>query len=62
MALLSFNGKLGLCALQRLSSLLPSSAPTEEKMAAAALVSESFTETFSADVRKKEHRNKVHLV
>ena len=61
MAMLSINGRVGLCALQRLSSLLPSGAPTEEKMQAAAVLCESLTETLVADVKKKEHRNKVNL-
>ena len=61
MAMLSINGRLGLCALQRLSSLLPSGAPAEEKMQAAAVVCEALTETLAADVKKREHRNKVLL-
>ena len=59
MALLSFNNKLGLCALQRLSALLPSNASTSEKLSAAAVVGEALSEALAADVRKKEHRNKV---
>ena len=61
MAMLSINGRLGLCALQRLSSLLPSGAPAEEKRQAAAVVCEALTETLAADVKKREHRNKVLL-
>ena len=61
MAVLSLDGQVCLTALQRLSSLLPSSAPTDEqKMEAAALLAETLTQTWVADEKKKEHRQKVH--
>ena len=59
MGVLSLEGHVCLTALQRLSALLPSSAPLEQKLEAAALVAETLTENLVADERKKEHRQKV---
>ena len=61
MGVLSIDGRVCLTALQRLSALLPSSAPVEQKFEAAALLAESITETLVADEKKKEHRQKLLL-
>ena len=59
MGVLTVGPNMALTALQRLSALLPSSAPTAEKMHAASLMADSLTEKLGADLKKKDHRNKL---
>ena len=61
MGVIAIKERVALTALQRLSSLLPSSAPTDDKLRAAALMGDSLTEKLGADMKKKDHRNKLLL-
>ena len=61
MGVVAINERVALTALQRLSSLLPSSAPRDEKLRAAALMGDSLTEKMGADLKKKDHKNKLQL-
>ena len=52
---------MAVSALQRLSALLPSTAPVEEKMKAATLLADSLTSKLCANVNKQEQKAKLSL-
>ena len=61
MSFLTTGDRVAVSALQRLSALLPSSAPVEEKLKAASIMAESLTQKLSGDA-KVEAKSKLNLV
>ena len=60
MSFLTTGTHVAVSALQRLSALLPSNAPVEEKLKAATIMAETLTQKFSGDA-KTEAKSKLIL-